>query len=202
MADNTIAGMFTDPEIIRRKRIAEIAAAQGQAPRGGSISDLNAMVAGGGYNTGRMMAEGIAGMFGMKTPEEDQAAQLRDMVSNMNVDISTSKGKMLVAKLLNRQGLTEQAMKMFELGKAQEAEELDMQVKRAGLEKRNIQVIGQRYNEDSMSLENVYGYYDPTTGKVVETKLEGQATPTSDNDPVIKGGDSAADYVKKQGWAN
>ena len=198
---SSIAGLFANPADIRNSRIDELMKQrQAVGQMGGSMSQLLGQVAAGGGATGAMMAEGLGGMFGMKTAEEAKAAQIQDMASQL--DLSTPQGLKLFARMLNNQGMTEEAMKVFELASAKETQALDSKVKEANLNDRPPKLLGQRYNEDSMTLENVYGYYDPSIGDYVEISVNGkQSTPTPDGDPTIKGG-SAADYVKKKGWAN
>jgi hypothetical protein len=188
---NTIAGMFSTPEAIRDQRIAEIAAAQRQAamPRGGSISDLNAVVAGGGYLQGQMFGEQLGGMLGLKTREEDKAAQIQDMASNLNLE--TPQGLALFARMLNNQGMTEEAMRVFELAKVKEKDEYDRkrqeEIDRLNKEKAEADIaykkklteaakkpspdwewksLGKEYNPETFQYETTYGWVNPYTQEV------------------------------------
>ena len=119
---NTIAGMFSTPEAIRDQRIAEIAAAQRQAamPQGGRISDLNAVVAGGGYLTGQMMGEQLGGMLGMRTREEAKAQSIKNLfdetvaMSDGEFNLDTPENLTYFAKKLNDLGYSKEAMQMLE----------------------------------------------------------------------------------------
>lgn len=196
MADNMYAGLFTSPEQIRQKRLDDLAKQQMMVSgSGGSWDQLLGQVAASGNLLGNQLTESMAGMFGMKTKEEDKAAQIQDMASNLNLE--TAQGKKLMARMLNNQGLTEQAMKMFDLAKAQEADELDKKVKERSLKNRDIKVIGSTRDLYGNVITK-YGYWDPELGKVVELSPE-EAKVIEDNDPTIKGG-NALDYVTKQGF--
>jgi hypothetical protein len=112
MATN-LAGLFSNPNDIRAARIDELAQQrQAISNMGGSMSDLLGQVAAGGGATGAMMAEGLGGMFGLKTREEQKAAQLNDMASNF--DLNTSTGLASFAKQLNDMGMTKEAIMVMD----------------------------------------------------------------------------------------
>jgi hypothetical protein len=112
MATN-IAGLFSNPNDIRAERLNELAQQrQAISNMGGSMSDLLGQVAAGGGATGAMMAEGLGGMFGLKTREEQKAAQLNDMASNF--DLNTSTGLASFAKQLNDMGMTKEAIMVMD----------------------------------------------------------------------------------------
>ena len=110
---NTIAGMFADPNSFRDERLNDLMKQrQAISNMGGSMNQLLGQVAAGGGATGAMMAEGLGGMFGLKTREEAQAAQLQDMASNFDLD--TSAGLTAFAKQLNDMGMTKEAVQILE----------------------------------------------------------------------------------------
>jgi hypothetical protein len=110
---NTIAGMFADPNSFRDERINDlIKQRQAISNMGGSMNQLLGQVAAGGGATGAMMAEGLGGMFGMSTPEEQKAAELQAMAENM--DLTTSTGLAEFAKMLNGLGYTKEAIQVLE----------------------------------------------------------------------------------------
>lgn len=112
MATN-IAGLFSNPNDIRAERLNELAQQrQAISNMGGSMSDLLGQVAAGGGATGAMMAEGLGGMFGLKTREEQKAAQLNDMASTF--DLNTSAGLASFAKQLNDMGMTKEAIMVMD----------------------------------------------------------------------------------------
>lgn len=114
MADN-IAGLFTNPNSYRDARLDELMkqrAAIGQM--GGSMSGLLGQVAAGGGATGLMMAEGLAGMLGMSTPEEAKAAELQAMAESGAYDLGTSEGLANFAKDLNGLGYTKEALMIMD----------------------------------------------------------------------------------------
>lgn len=124
-----IAGLFTSPESIRQKRLDEIAAQQAANARmGGSWDSLLGQIAASGNTTGAMLAEAGSSMFGLKTAEEAKAAQIQDMAAG--IDTSTPQGLQLFARMLNNQGMTAEAIKVYDLAKAREAQQLDMDYKR------------------------------------------------------------------------
>lgn len=164
---NTIAGMFADPNSFRDERLNDLMKQrQSIGQMGGSMNQLLGQVAAGGGATGAMMAEGLGGMFGMKTANEAKAAQIQDMASNLNLE--TPQGLALFARMLNNQGMTEEAVKVFELAKAREESELNRQVKEKSLKDRNIKVINSFYDPLKGVTVNEYGYWDPELGKVVK----------------------------------
>lgn len=164
---NTIAGMFADPNSFRDERLNDLMKQrQSIGQMGGSMNQLLGQVAAGGGATGAMMAEGLGGMFGMKTANEAKAAQIQDMASNLNLE--TPQGLALFARMLNNQGMTEEAVKVFELAKAREEAELNRQVKEKSLKDRNIKVINSFYDPLKGVTVNEYGYWDPELGKVVK----------------------------------
>jgi hypothetical protein len=79
---NEFQGLFTSPEDIRLGRIQalEQQAAQ-QRTMGGSMSGLLGQVAAG---TGGAIAEGLAGMFGLKTAQEKQAEQTQQLLGSID----------------------------------------------------------------------------------------------------------------------
>lgn len=164
---NTIAGMFADPNSFRDERINDLMKQrQAISNMGGSMSDLLGQVAAGGGATGAMMAEGLGGMFGLQTREEAKAAQIQDMASNLNLE--TPQGLALFARMLNNQGMTEEAMKVFELAKAKEAADLDRKVKEKTLNKSDWEwkALGKDYNAETGTFETTYGWVNPETQKI------------------------------------
>lgn len=79
---NEFQGLFTSPEEIRLGRIQALQqqAAQ-QRMMGGSMSGLLGQVAAG---TGGAIAEGLAGMFGLKTAQEKQAEQTQQLLNTID----------------------------------------------------------------------------------------------------------------------
>jgi hypothetical protein len=76
------------------------------------MNQLLGQVAAGGGATGAMMAEGLGGMFGLSTKEEQKAAELQAMAENM--DLNTSTGLAEFAKALNGLGYTKEAIQILE----------------------------------------------------------------------------------------
>ena len=110
---NTIAGMFADPNSFRDERLNDLMKQrQAIGQMGGSMNQLLGQVAAGGGATGAMMAEGLGGMFGMKTAEEAKAAQLQNIAGNFDLD--TSAGLASFAKQLNDMGMTKEAIQIME----------------------------------------------------------------------------------------
>lgn len=110
---NEYAGMFTDPNSFRDKRIDDMMAQRGQINQmGGSMSQLLGQVAAGGGATGQMMAEAAAGMFGMSTPEERKAAELRAMGESF--DPTNPQAMADFASALNGLGYTAEAVKVLD----------------------------------------------------------------------------------------
>lgn len=112
MADN-FAGMFRDPRSYRDERLQDLMQQrQAISNMGGSMSQLLGQVAAGGGATGAMMAEGLGGMFGMKTREEAQAQQLQDMASK--IDMNEPEDLNQFAMALNSLGMTKEAVQVLE----------------------------------------------------------------------------------------
>lgn len=110
---NTIAGMFADPNSFRDERLNDLMKQrQAISNMGGSMNQLLGQVAAGGGATGAMMAEGLGGMFGLSTREEQKAAELQAMAENM--DLTTSGGLAEFARMLNGLGYTTEAIKVLE----------------------------------------------------------------------------------------
>lgn len=110
---NTIAGMFADPNSFRDERLNDLMKQrQAIGQMGGSMNQLLGQVAAGGGATGAMMAEGLGGMFGMKTAEEAKAAQLQNIAGNFDLD--TSAGLASFAKQLNDMGMTKEAIMVMD----------------------------------------------------------------------------------------
>jgi hypothetical protein len=177
-----IEGMFSDSSAIRQKRLADL---QEQNAKRKQMSLLNQVAAG----RGNLIAEGIAGMFGLKTAAEDKADQIKDMASNLNLE--TPQGLALFARMLNNQGMTEEAMKVAKL--AQELKDKEVAAKRQSelddLNRRkgeaDIQykkkltetmkrpspdwqwkVVGKEFNPTTYQEESVYGWVNPRTQEV------------------------------------
>ena len=113
MATNIIEGMFSTPEDIKRRRIEDLMKRQQSIGQmGGSMNQLLGQVAAQGGVTGSMMAEGLGGMFGLKSAEEAKAAQLNQMANA--ADLETSAGITAFAKQLNNMGMTKEAIMMLE----------------------------------------------------------------------------------------
>jgi len=107
MAD--LGGLFTSPDEIRAKRFDSILENQAATARmGGSMAGLLGQVAAGGYNTGALLAEGAAGMFGLKTPEEAKAEQVQSMFADID-------------SITNPDQLLDRARKLSEMGYLKEA---------------------------------------------------------------------------------
>lgn len=98
---SVLEGLFTDPQAIRSARLDEIAKANRARQQ---MSLLNQVAAG----RGSQMAEGIAGMFGLQTPEERKAVELQKL--GKNIDMSDPKSLLAFAKQLNDAGHTKQAV--------------------------------------------------------------------------------------------
>lgn len=170
MADN-FAGMFRDPRSYRDERLNDlIKQRQAISGMGGSMSQLLGQVAAGGGATGAMMAEGLGGMFGMKTREEDKAAQLQDLASNF--DLRTPEGMRGMARQLNNLGMTEEAIKLVDLANARENTALDLEYKR----KRNEDYakdpewqwtsLGTVVDPQTFEKKTVYGWVNARTQEV------------------------------------
>jgi hypothetical protein len=118
----------------------------------------------------------------MKTAAEDKASQIQDMASQL--DLSTPQGLKLFARMLNNQGMTEEAMKVFDLASAKEAQALDTRVKERSLANRDIKVIGSK-RDIYGNVTNKYGYWDPELGQVVEVspqEVENLTNPNNTSD--------------------
>lgn len=94
-------GLFSDPNEIRSARIDALAKQQAQNK---NLSLLNQVAAG----RGAQIAEGLSGMFGLKTAEEAKATKLQQMASNF--DTKTPEGLAAFAKALNDAGMTKEAV--------------------------------------------------------------------------------------------
>lgn len=199
------AGMFTDPNSFRDQRLQDLMQQRaGISQMGGSMSQLLGQVAAGGGATGAQLAEGLGGMFGLKTREEDKAAQLQDLASNF--DLRTPEGMRGMARQLNNLGMTEEAIKLVDLANARENTALDLDYKR----KRNEDYakdpdwqwtsLGTVVDPDTFEKKTVYGWVNNRTQEVKRVGTDPQ--PEMPNDaPVVKGG-NALDYVKKQGFVS
>ena len=106
----TFEGLFTSPDEIRSKRLDDIIASQAATARmGGSMDALLGQVAAGGYNTGALMAEGTAGMFGLTTPEESKAMKLQKLMTD--IQNSNDPDALLgAAAEMNKMGMTREAV--------------------------------------------------------------------------------------------
>lgn len=79
---NEFAGMFQNPALIREDRLAALQQQQAaQRQMGGSMSGLLGQVAAG---AGGVMAEGLAGMFGLQTAQEKQAEQTQGILNTVD----------------------------------------------------------------------------------------------------------------------
>lgn len=204
MADN-FAGMFRDPRSYRDERLNQLMQDRmAISGMGGSMSQLLGQVAAGGGATGAMMAEGLGGMFGLKTREEDKAAQLQDLASNF--DLRTPEGMRGMARQLNNLGMTEEAIKLVDLANARENTSLDLEYKR----KRNEDYakdpdwqwtsLGTVVDPTTFEKKTVYGWVNARTQEVKRVGTDPQPE-MPDDAPVVKGG-NALEYVTKQGFVS
>jgi hypothetical protein len=111
---NTIAGMFADPNSFRDERINDLMKQrQAISNMGGSMNQLLGQVAAGGGATGAMMAEGLGGMFGLTTREEDKAAELQAMMPTLDQLVEPTQ-MMELARKLNEAGYIQEAVTVTE----------------------------------------------------------------------------------------
>jgi len=95
-------GMFTTPEEIRGSRL------QGMRDNYESRKSLPLLqqVAAG---QGALMAEGVAGLFGLKSPEESRAAKVQKMMAGLQ-NSNDPQAILSVASELNKMGMTKEAL--------------------------------------------------------------------------------------------
>ena len=95
-------GMFTTPEEIRSSRL------QGMRDNYESRKSLPLLqqVAAG---QGALMAEGVAGLFGLKSPEEAKASKVQQMMATLK-DSNDPDAILRVAAELNKMGMTKEAL--------------------------------------------------------------------------------------------
>lgn len=108
-------GLFTSPEQIRGNRIDQL---MQQSEQRKQMSLLNQVAAG----RGAQLAESVAGLFGLKTPEEAQAEKMQALVSNVE-NMNDPKQLMTLARQLSKSN-PRAAMAMFT-----RARELEMENK-------------------------------------------------------------------------
>ena len=138
---NEFDGMFSTPEEIRNQRLAALQAqAAQQRGLGGSMAGLLGQVAAG---TGGVLAEGIAGAFGLKTAEERQAIKGQEISKNIdwNDPLSIQAG----AKAFAEAGLTKSAIKASSM-----ATDLQTQKTKLDFEERrvaNLELQTQQQND-------------------------------------------------------
>jgi len=115
MAD--LGGLFTSPDEIRANRLDNILANQAATARmGGSMDALLGQVAAGGYNTGALLAEGTAGMFGLTTPEEKKAMEVQKLMTTVK-DSNDPDAYFSAAKQLNAMGFSKEALFLTKEGR-------------------------------------------------------------------------------------
>ena len=107
------AGMFTDPNSFRDQRLQDLMQQRaGISQMGGSMNQLLGQVAAGGGATGAQLAEGLGGMFGLKTREEAQAQKVQDMAGM--IDMNDPEDLNQFAKALNSMGMTKEAVMVLD----------------------------------------------------------------------------------------
>ena len=113
MADNIYAGLFTSPDQIRQKRLDDLAKQQMMVSgSGGSWDQLLGQVAASGNLMANQLTEGVAGMFGMKTKEEANAAKVQEMAKA--IDWNAPEDLNQFAMALNDMGMTKQAVQVLQ----------------------------------------------------------------------------------------
>jgi len=135
---NTIAGMFADPNSFRDERLNDLMKQrQAISNMGGSMNQLLGQVAAGGGATGAMMAEGLGGMFGLKTAEEAKAHDIKNLfdetvaMSDGEFNLDTPENLNYFAKKLNDLGYTKEAMQMLEAAQKRREEGLQERLTKA-----------------------------------------------------------------------
>jgi hypothetical protein len=119
------SGLFQNPDDIRMDRLGLLERqAMQQRQLGGSMSGLLGQVAAG---TGGMLAEGIAGAFGLKTAQEAEAEKTNAIASS--IDFNDPDSIRNGAKLLQEAGLTKAAVATVEKANEIERGKLDMEAK-------------------------------------------------------------------------
>lgn len=108
MATPFDAGMFTTPEQIRSDRLAAL---QQQNTQRMSLPLLQQVAAG----RGDMLAEGVAGLFGLKTPEEMKAGKVQQLMATLK-DSDDPNAYKAVAKQLNDMGYIKEAIAVMGMG--------------------------------------------------------------------------------------
>lgn len=167
-------GLFTTPSQLRDARLADLMK-QRQAINtgmGGSMSGLLGQVAAGGALTGQMLAEGMGGMFGLKTAEEDKASQIQDLLSQF--DINTPEGAATAARLLNNQGFTNEALAVMKHRQgllAGKADELSIQKAERDLANEETRVVMLPVKKKA---------YNPATGQIETSMVTQQFTQVKD----------------------
>lgn len=197
---NTIAGMFADPNSFRDERLNDLMKQrQAIGQMGGSMNQLLGQVAAGGGATGAMMAEGLGGMFGMKTAEEAKAHNIKNLfdetvaMSDGEFNLDTAENLNYFAKKLNDLGYAKEAMQMLEAAQKRREEGLqkrltEAKVKVAEEGQFKPVVIGTTTNSmgDTITVRKLY---NEVTGEF--RNLDG--TPYSPNQPAGQGGGGAID---------
>lgn len=83
------AGLFTTPQELQAKQLDALRNRQAAiANMGGSYDALLGQIAAGGGTTGAMLAQGIKGMFGLKSNEEIQAQKMQDILAQNKGDVA------------------------------------------------------------------------------------------------------------------
>jgi len=95
-------GMFTTPEELRSSRLQGM---QADYESRKSLPLLQQVAAG----QGALMAEGVAGLFGLKSPEESRAAKVQKMMAGLQ-NSNDPKAILSVASELNKMGMTKEAL--------------------------------------------------------------------------------------------
>lgn len=143
---NDYSGLFQSPEDIRTKRLDALQANQDRIRgMGGSMSGLLGQVAAG---RGGMLAEGLAGMIGLKTAEEKKAEDQQNIMSSIEAPKGSAEWFNEAAARLQDIN-PEAALAMQERGIAMEQQttdnafrksELEMQKERIGVSKEQVKI--------------------------------------------------------------
>ena len=130
------SGLFTTPDQIRQQRIGNLMQqAQQQRGMGGSMSGLLGQVAAG---SGGMLAEGMAGAFGLQTAEEADAEKTNAIASSIDFDDPESVRN--GAKLFQEAGLTKAAVATMDKANEIERNSLDMESKQLAIDNAELQL--------------------------------------------------------------
>lgn len=157
---NEFAGMFENPALIRENRLDALQQQQAQLrTMGGSMSGLLGQVAAG---TGGVMAEGIAGMFGLQTAEEKQAAKENAIASS--IDWKDPASIRNGSKLFADAGLTKAAIFADEKANTAEMNDLSKRQKTLEIDKAQISFDEQKRIVEAMpGLREILSTTDTTT---------------------------------------